>query len=203
MLPRNHIRVSLVGMWLLLSEQVGAVSAVVAANRRYNLNCVVLAMVHPVSFGARFAIPSVHLRHVRKTRPVHLAVAQPRQQRGSAVTKKIEPIKEEPQEGPDGPAEPAVEDRDEAREAEEKAQRWKREANAQRTSATRAGARAERLQKKLDAAAGALEPTKATGPVEAAASGRPSGEPTTPDGVTLPDKSWTVVQLRAEARARA
>jgi chromosome segregation ATPase len=86
--------------------------------------------------------------------------------------------------------------------AEEKAQRWKREANAQRTSATRAGARAERLQKKLDAAAGALEPTKATGPVEAAASGRPSGAPTTPDGVTLPDKSWTVVQLRAEARAR-
>ena len=31
MLPRNHIRDSLVGMWLLLSEQLGAVSAVVPA----------------------------------------------------------------------------------------------------------------------------------------------------------------------------
>ncbi len=47
-----------------------------------------------------------------------------------------------------------------------------------------------------------VEPTKATDPIEAATSGRPAAEPTTPDGVTVPDQSWTVVQLRAEARAR-
>ena len=28
------------------------------------------------------------------------------------------------------------------------------------------------------------------------------GEPTAADGLTVPDETWTVVQLRAEARAR-
>jgi hypothetical protein len=86
--------------------------------------------------------------------------------------------------------------------AEAKAERWKKEAAAQRNSAARSGARAEKLQKKLDRAATDLEPTRATGPLEAAASGRPVAEPTTSDGVTVPDETWTVVELRAEARAR-
>jgi hypothetical protein len=58
------------------------------------------------------------------------------------------------------------------------------------------------LQKKLDRASSALEPVHAVGPLEAAASGRPAGEPTAADGLTIPDETWTVVQLRAEARAR-
>lgn len=84
----------------------------------------------------------------------------------------------------------------------DQAERWKTEAKAQRKSASRAGARAEKLQQKLDRASAALEPVQATAPIEAAASGRPVAEPTTADGVTLPDETWSVVQLRAEARAR-
>ena len=86
--------------------------------------------------------------------------------------------------------------------ANEKAERWKKETAAQRTAASRADARAEKLQKKLDRAATALEPVQGVGPLEAAASGLPVGEPTTADGLTVPDETWTVVQLRVEARAR-
>jgi DNA repair exonuclease SbcCD ATPase subunit len=86
--------------------------------------------------------------------------------------------------------------------ANEKADRWKKETAAQRTAASRSDARVEKLQKKLDRAAAALEPVQAVGPLEAAASGRTVGEPTAPDGLTVPDETWTVVQLRAEARAR-
>ena len=83
-----------------------------------------------------------------------------------------------------------------------KAERWKKEAAAHRRAAARSGARVEKLQKKLDRAAAAVEPTRATGPMEAAASGGPVAEPTAGDGVTHPDETWSVVQLRAEARAR-
>jgi hypothetical protein len=86
--------------------------------------------------------------------------------------------------------------------ANEKAERWKKETAAQRTAASRSDARVEKLQKKLDRAAAALEPVQAVGPLEAAASGRTVGEPTGADGLTVPDQTWTVVQLRAEARAR-
>jgi hypothetical protein len=86
--------------------------------------------------------------------------------------------------------------------ANEKTERWKKETAAQRTAASRSDARVEKLQKKLDRAAAALEPVHAVGPVEAAASGRTVGEPTAADGLTVPDQTWTVVQLRAEARAR-
>ena len=65
-----------------------------------------------------------------------------------------------------------------------------------------AGARAEKLQQKLDRASDALEPVKATAPMEAAASGEPVAERSTVDGVTVPDETWSVVQLRAAARAR-
>jgi chromosome segregation ATPase len=81
--------------------------------------------------------------------------------------------------------------------AKAKAERWKKEAAAQQSSAAQSGARAEKLQKKLDQAATDSEPTRATEPLEAAASA-----PTTGDGATVPDETWTVVELRAEARAR-
>ena len=86
--------------------------------------------------------------------------------------------------------------------ANQKVDRWKKETAAQRTAASRSDARVEKLRKKLDRAAAALEPVQAVGPLEAAASGLPVGEPTTADGLTVPDETWTVVQLRAEARAR-
>ena len=44
-----------------------------------------------------------------------------------------------------------------------KAERWKKEATAQRRAASRSGARVEKLQKKLDRAAAAVEPLRATG----------------------------------------
>ena len=86
--------------------------------------------------------------------------------------------------------------------AMERAERWKTEAKAQKKSASRAGARAEKLQQKLDSASTALKPVQARTPPEAAASNRPVAEPTTADSVTIPDETWSVVQLRAEARAR-
>ena len=85
--------------------------------------------------------------------------------------------------------------------ATERTERWKTEAKAQKKSASQAGARAEELQKKLDSASAALQPVHASAPLEAAAAGRPA-EPTTADGMAVPDETWTVVQLRAEARAR-
>ena len=86
--------------------------------------------------------------------------------------------------------------------ANEKAERWKREAAAARTAASRSDARVEKLRRKLDRASPALKPVRAVGPVEAVASGRPAAEPTAVDGLTIPNQKWTVVQLRAEARAR-
>jgi hypothetical protein len=53
-----------------------------------------------------------------------------------------------------------------------------------------------------DRASADLKPVRAVGPVEAAASGRPAAKPTGADGLTTPNPTWTVVQLRAEARAR-
>ena len=86
--------------------------------------------------------------------------------------------------------------------ARQRAERWKSEAKAQRRSASRAAARAEKLHRKLDTASAVLKPVHASAPVEAAASGRPAAELTTADGVTGPNETWSVVQLRAEARAR-
>ncbi len=86
--------------------------------------------------------------------------------------------------------------------ANEKAQRWKSEAAAARTAASRSDARVEKLRRKLDQTSAGLKPVRAVGPVEAAASGRPAAEPTDAEGLTIPNQTWTVVQLRAEARAR-
>ena len=85
--------------------------------------------------------------------------------------------------------------------ANESVERWKKQAAAHRTAATRSDARVERLQKKLDRATTALKPVDAGGQGVTAESGTVS-EPTGGDGLTVPDKTWTVVQLQAEARAR-
>lgn len=88
--------------------------------------------------------------------------------------------------------------------AKDKGERWKKEAAAQRQSAARSGAQVEKLQKKLDQAADAVKPVQTTGPgqARAAASKRRVAKPMAADRVTVPDETWTVVQLRAEARAR-
>ena len=85
---------------------------------------------------------------------------------------------------------------------EERAKRWKTETAAARTAASRSDARAEKLQRKLHRAVADLEPLKGASPADASATNRPAAEATTPDGVTIPDSTWTVPQLRAEARAR-
>ncbi len=74
-----------------------------------------------------------------------------------------------------------------------KVARRKEEAAAHRTSAQRSAARVERLEKKLDQASTAADPNAG-----------PSGGKveTTSSDERVPDDSWTVVQLRAEARAR-
>ena len=86
--------------------------------------------------------------------------------------------------------------------AKNRADRWRKEAEAQKMSASRARARVEKLRQKLDGASAASEPVQAPVPMEVTASDRPVNEPTTVDSLTVPDETWTVVQLRAEARAR-
>ena len=86
--------------------------------------------------------------------------------------------------------------------AKNRADRWRKEAKAQKRSASRARARVEKLNQKLDAASAAREPVQAAVPMDVIASGRPVTDSTTVDGVTAPDETWSVVQLRAEARAR-
>lgn len=84
---------------------------------------------------------------------------------------------------------------------EERSKRWKTETEAARTAAARSDARAGKLQRKLDRAVRALE-SKGVPPADSAATNRPAAQTSTPDGVTVPDATWTVAQLRAEARAR-
>jgi peptidoglycan hydrolase CwlO-like protein len=88
--------------------------------------------------------------------------------------------------------------------AKNRADRWRKEAKAQKISASRARARArvEKLRQKLDGASAATEPVQTPAPMELTASDRPVNEPTTVDSLTVPDETWSVVQLRAEARAR-
>jgi peptidoglycan hydrolase CwlO-like protein len=86
--------------------------------------------------------------------------------------------------------------------AKNRAERWRKEAKVQKRSASRARARVEKLRQKLDGASAAREPVQATAPTEVRASSRQVAEPATVDSVTAPDETWSVVQLRAEARAR-
>ena len=86
--------------------------------------------------------------------------------------------------------------------AKNRADRWRKEAKAQKRSASRARARVEKLHRKLDGASAAPEPAQAATAMDVIAPGRSLAEPTTVDSVTVPDETWSVVQLRAEARAR-
>lgn len=86
--------------------------------------------------------------------------------------------------------------------AGERTQRWQKEAKAHKKSASKAGARADLLQEQLDETRASLQPAPSEATVEAARADEPgSGEPTD-DGVGTPGDHWSVVQLRAEARAR-
>lgn len=103
--------------------------------------------------------------------------------------------------------------------AKDRKDRWKQEAIAQREAAARAAAEVEKLQRRLAEAAAALEAAPSTtqddapsddapsddsaftdGPSDAAGTGTETQTKT--EGTVVPDESWTVVQLRAEARAR-
>ena len=86
--------------------------------------------------------------------------------------------------------------------AKNRADRWRKEAKAQKRSASRARARVEKLRQKLDGASAALESVQAAAPMDVIAPGRPVAGTATVDSVTVPDETWSVVQLRAEARAR-
>lgn len=85
--------------------------------------------------------------------------------------------------------------------ARAKAERWKVEATSQRKTAARAGTRAEKLQRKLARAKAAKQPVPASGSLDSADS-TTTPEPTTGDAAAVPDETWTVAELRAEARAR-
>ncbi len=86
--------------------------------------------------------------------------------------------------------------------AKSRAARWRKEAKVQKQSASRARARVEKLRQKLDGASAARKPVKAAAPTEVVASDGPVTEPVATDAVTAPNETWSVVQLRAEARAR-
>jgi predicted RNase H-like nuclease (RuvC/YqgF family) len=95
--------------------------------------------------------------------------------------------------------------------AKNRADRWQQEAKAQKKSASRARARVEKLRQKLDEASPERKPVQRAAPVEAVqpaatmettSAGRPVAEAPTVDAVTVADETWSVVQLRAEARAR-
>ena len=75
---------------------------------------------------------------------------------------------------------------------------WRRQAEEQKRAVKQARAKVEKLQRKLvgaSAATGAAAGTEAKAPVA-------PDEPTTVEAVTVPDETWSVVQLRAEARTR-
>ncbi len=86
--------------------------------------------------------------------------------------------------------------------AKNRAERWRQEAEAQKSSALRARARVEKLRQKLDGASAPREPLQPAVPMGVMPSGRPVAQPTRVEVVTVPDETWSVVQLRAEARAR-
>lgn len=86
--------------------------------------------------------------------------------------------------------------------ARNRADRWQKEAKAQKRAASRARAQVEKVRQKLDRASIALEPVQAAAPTEARAAGRPVAAEKTLATVTVPDETWSVAQLRREARAR-
>ena len=88
------------------------------------------------------------------------------------------------------------------KKANDRADRWRKQAKEQKGAAKRARAQVEKLQHKLGGASAAFQEVQAPAPMERIASVRPVAASTTVDAVTVPDETWSVVQLRAEARAR-
>ncbi len=86
--------------------------------------------------------------------------------------------------------------------ATDRKQGWKKEAKAHKKSAAKAGARADLLQEQLDEAKAALQSKPSEASVEEASADEPGTGQPTDDGVGTPNENWSVVQLRAEARAR-
>lgn len=114
--------------------------------------------------------------------------------------------------------------------AKDRAMRWKKEAKAQQLAAERAGARVQQLQRKLEKARAALKSVQSaagegtasssskaspkaspkasakaspTASEKASAKAGPKPSESAPaEATSTPDKTWTVAQLRAEARAR-
>jgi hypothetical protein len=84
------------------------------------------------------------------------------------------------------------------KKAKARADRWRRRAEEQERAAKQARARVEKLQRKLG---GPSTAPAAAAPTDAKAAVAPD-EPTTVAAVSVPDETWSVVQLRAEARAR-
>ena len=81
----------------------------------------------------------------------------------------------------------------------DRAERWKKEAKTHKKAASQAAARAERLQQKLDHATGsATVQTDDPRPQ----GGSPVDLATTAQERAVPNESWSVIQLRAEARTR-
>ena len=87
------------------------------------------------------------------------------------------------------------------KKAKNRADRWRKEAKDQKRAAQRARARVERLQRKLAGESASSAKVQAA-PMAGLASVTPVAESRTVEAVTVPDETWTVVQLRAEARAR-
>ena len=87
------------------------------------------------------------------------------------------------------------------KKAKNRADRWRKEAKDQKRAAQRARARIEKLQRKLAGASASSAKVQAA-PMAGLASVTPVAESRTVEAVTVPDGTWTVVQLRAEARAR-
>ena len=83
--------------------------------------------------------------------------------------------------------------------AKNRADRWRKEAKAQKRAASAAQARVEKLRGKLDGARAALEQVPAAAQMDAMASDGHLAEPT---GAPVPDETWSVARLRAEARTR-
>ena len=86
--------------------------------------------------------------------------------------------------------------------AKSRAARWRREAEAQKRSASRARARVESCVRSWTGHQRHGDRPEAAAPTEVMASGRQVAAPATTDTVMAPDETWSVVQLRAEARAR-
>ena len=88
------------------------------------------------------------------------------------------------------------------KKAKNRADRWRKEAQSQKRSALRARARLEKLKQKRHAAGPTRKPMQAGAPGEGSAPGRPRVEPVSVESVMRPNETWSVAQLRAEARTR-